>query len=51
MESKKEKVTLSINYEILIASKKIAIDERCSLSSIVEMLLKEYSENKKLSNH
>lgn len=44
---KKEKVTISLNSEILIASKKQAIDERISLSAMIEKLLSEYlSQNK-----
>lgn len=39
---KKEKVTISLNSEILINAKKRAIDERTNLSAMIERLLNEY---------
>lgn len=39
---KKEKVTISINSEILILAKKQAIDDRTNLSAMIERLLSEY---------
>lgn len=42
---KKEKVTISVNGEILITAKKQAIDERTNLSAMIERLLKEYLNN------
>lgn len=39
---KKEKVTISLNSEILVSAKKKAIDERTSLSAMIEKLLSEY---------
>lgn len=39
---KKEKVTISLNSEVLVSAKKQAIDERTSLSAIIERLLSEY---------
>lgn len=39
---KKEKVTISLNSEILITAKKQAIDERTNLSAMIERLLREY---------
>lgn len=44
---KKEKVTISLNSEILILAKKQAIDERTSLSALIEKLLSEYLLNNK----
>lgn len=41
---KKEKVTISLNGEVLITAKKRAIDERTNLSAMIERLLKEYLE-------
>ena len=41
-KSKKEKVTISLNSEILVSAKKQAIDERTSLSALVEKLLSKY---------
>lgn len=45
-KSKKEKVTISLNSDILISAKKQAIDERTSLSAIIERLLREYLSKK-----
>lgn len=42
---KKEKVTISLNGEILITAKKRAIDEHTNLSVMIERLLKEYLED------
>lgn len=39
---KKEKVTISLNPEILISAKKQAIDERTNLSAMIEELLRDY---------
>lgn len=39
---KKGKVTISLNSEILISAKKQAIDERTSLSALIEKLLSKY---------
>lgn len=39
---KKEKVTISLNPDILISSRKQAIDERTNLSALIERLLREY---------
>lgn len=39
---KKEKVTISLNSEILVSAKKQAIDERTSLSALIEKLLSKY---------
>lgn len=44
---KKEKVTISLNSEVLISAKKQAIDERTSLSALIEKLLSEYLLNNK----
>lgn len=41
-KTKKEKVTISLNSEVLVSAKKQAIDERTSLSAIIERLLSEY---------
>ncbi len=41
-KTKKEKVTISLNSEILILAKKQAIDERTSLSAMIEKLLTKY---------
>ena len=43
---KKEKVTISLNSEILVSAKKKAIDERTSLSAMIERLLSEYLSKK-----
>lgn len=43
---KKEKVTISLNSEILVSAKKKAIDERTSLSAMIEKLLSEYISTK-----
>lgn len=51
MPNNKEKVTLSINSDILISAKKQAIDERKSLSAMVEGLLREYLTSKNPPNH
>lgn len=48
---KKEKVTISLNSNILINAKKQAIDERTSLSAIIERLLNEYLDNKEKSTN
>ena len=39
---KKEKVTISLNSEVLISAKKRAIDERTSLSAMIENILSKY---------
>lgn len=44
---KKEKVTISLNSEVLISAKKQAIDERTSLSALIEKLLSAYLLNNK----
>lgn len=46
-KAKKEKVTISLNSEVLISAKKQAIDERTSLSALIERLLSEYLSDKK----
>lgn len=43
---KKEKVTISLKSEILVSAKKQAIDERTSLSAMIEKLLSEYISTK-----
>lgn len=46
-KAKKEKVTISLNSEVLISAKKQAIDERTSLSALIERLLSKYLSDKK----
>lgn len=41
----KEKITVSVDGEILITAKKREIDERTNLSAMIERLLKEYLEH------
>lgn len=43
---KKEKVTISLNPDILVSSRKRAIDERTNLSALIERLLREYLSDK-----
>lgn len=43
---KKEKVTISLNPDVLISSRKQAIDDRTNLSALIERLLREYLSDK-----
>lgn len=41
-KKKKQKVTISLNEDVLIEAKKWAIDERINLSALIEELLRDY---------